>query len=371
MTFEAPPYPQIFDQTLTETSTLPDFVLYIFNFAVGLGIAIIFISLAIAGVMYFFSGVSGQMQEKAKDRVVGSISGLLILLCTYLIITTINPQLSVFRLGALPEQKVEVAPITNTTSSGVYFFNNVSCDLSQSQNFLLLSNSTDDLNDFKKKALSAKIIQGNDLNSSYVSIAYENPDLFGKCQYISPRGSCDVMQPPFASSASVHIFDFEPNGDGVYFFRKPCYNKDPLATIGQLINNCKEGGYYFVPNNQIKPIFDEELSDLLFTGVPTEEKTCTKYDSDGKCVSRLVPSLDGENISSFIINGNYTIVFYYAEAASEYSPSSITSCQEFPKLSDKNKKGPFQIKWQNIRNYSASVGEGGIPNSIAIFPIKN
>ena len=78
-------------------------MLYLFNAGMLLGFFAVFISLAIAGSMYFLSPAKPDLLTEAKDRVGGAVSGLLILVLTYLIITTVNPQLSVFHLADLPE----------------------------------------------------------------------------------------------------------------------------------------------------------------------------------------------------------------------------------------------------------------------------
>jgi hypothetical protein len=371
MPFQAPSYPTLLDQTITESSKLPDFVLYLFNFGVILGFSVIFISLAIAGVLFFFSPFKPDLRERAKDRITGSISGLLILIFTYLIVTTINPKLSMFTMGdPLQEQTLEISQNSQIENPGVYLFKNSSCDISDPKQYLLISSSTNDLGEFNRNVSSSKIVHSNSNNIAYVSILYENPNFFGKCQYIDPNSSCVNSSPAFATSASVHIYDFDPKGDGIYFFRKPCFNSNSRATTREIIENCKKTGYYYISNSQIKDIFFSKLENLKFTNVPDKEKICIKYDSSGNCASKDFPSLGGENISSFIIHGDYVIILVYYKHKSGIASDIYTSCQEFPKPGDLNKKGPFQIKWQNIRNYSAAIGEGGIPNYIAIIPVK-
>ena len=77
------PYPKIAGQSLTGDSQLPEFVLYLFTAGMAIGFAAVFISLVMAGVMYFLSPVSAQLKADAKDRIGGAFSGLLILLLTY------------------------------------------------------------------------------------------------------------------------------------------------------------------------------------------------------------------------------------------------------------------------------------------------
>ena len=344
-------YPTIGTTSLAAGAKLPDYVLYLFNAGMFLGVFAVFISLAIAGVMYFLSPARPDLLASAKDRVSGAISGLLILVLTYLIITTINPQLIIFNLNALPPVS---SPPVETGAPGVYFHKSAGCsDNSIQPN----TSSIPDLGPLKNKVNSVNIIQGD---NSYITILYNNINFWGKCQYISNSGCTGVT--PFAASASIYSFDFNPNGDGVYFYRKSYFNE--------------QGGYLFVSNSDIQnagssKLYVGDLDQLKFTGdsssgdctVPEEEQDCIKYNKYGKCIQRSCPTLAGENISSVKINGDYLVLFVYS-AQSDAPSGPWTSCQEFPSVDDVNKLGPQQIKWEDIKNSG-----GVIPNYVIIIPI--
>jgi hypothetical protein len=171
---------------------------------------------------------------------------------------------------------------------------------------------------------------------------------------------------PFASSASVYTYNFNPDGDGVYFFRKSCFENQASTSLQFLIDKCKEnrGGWYKVENSEIKGIYIKKLEDLIFNNVPEEEQVCTKYDKNETCVEKTPQSLGGENISSMIIKGDYLVLLVYFD--SQDKPlGPWTSCQEFPTPENTNKVGPQQIKWENIRNK-----KGVIPNYLMIIPTK-
>jgi len=360
---------------------LPDYVLYLFNAGMSIGIAAVFISLVIAGMMYFLSPAKPDLLADAKDRVGGAISGLLILVLTYLIITTINPQLNVFTFNKLPAVEL---PAVTTSAPGVYFYSDASdCPNNPAQ--INTTSSVADLGTFKNSINSVNIVHDIANQTSYISILYANPNFWGKCQYIDPNSSCSAVD-HFASSASVHVYDPAPNRDGVYFYRKPCFNKigSQFNDVNSLVNYCNSnsGGYLKVSNSEIKnagsdTMYVGDLNQLKFTGVPDEEQDCVKYDDNGQCTGRKPPSLGGENISSIIINGNYLVLFvYFAPGDTEAGPWN--SCQEFPGSSDVNRIGPQQIKWEDIRANAvmgASNGGGkntisGIPNYVIIIPIQ-
>jgi hypothetical protein len=89
---EYPSVPEAVTPTTVETE-LSIYVRYIFNFSIwiagiiGLGVLII------AGVRYLISAGAPDMLADAKDQIFAALAGLLILFSSWLILTTINPQL--------------------------------------------------------------------------------------------------------------------------------------------------------------------------------------------------------------------------------------------------------------------------------------
>ena len=332
----------------------------------GIGFSAVFISLVVAGIMYFLSPVSAQLMAEAKDRIGGAISGLLLLLLTYLVITTINPELKFFKttplLSATP---LSVPEIENP---GVSFYNNNctpgSSPVDVDRNVPINIYNISDLGDLKNEVTSAKIIQGS--NVSYISILYDNPGFWGKCLYLNPNtAACQPAVDPyfgdaFADSASIYRYDFSPNGSGISLYRNSYFDKS--------------GGFLNITNNQIKSsggLYVKRLDELYFLdddgecSVPEKEQDCVKYNEKGKCSERRCPSLAGENVSSIKINGGYLVMLTYAGPGMSCDDVAADSCQEFPKAEDINKTGPQQIKWEHIRN------DGGvIPNCLTIIPVK-
>jgi len=360
-------YPPIAGQTLTSVTKLPDFMLYLFNAGITFGFFAVFVSLVMAGVFYVLSPAKPDLLANAKDRVSGAISGLLILILTYLIITTINPELKNFTFKALPAAPAIQA--VAKSAPGVYFYTGACPDKTTQPNTQSISDLGKNL---KNKVTAVDIQQDANSDNSYISILYENPGFWGKCFYVSGNTPCKAVT-PFAQSAS--IYQFTPNADdngthGVYFYRKSCFNDKAYSNVKDLINHCNatSGGYLEISDGQINTegdaLYSADLEQLEFTGVPDDEKKCIKYDATGKCTSKETPTLDGENISSMIINGNYLVLLAY-KAPSDPTKGPWTSCQEFPTSGDINKLGPRQIKWQNIRNSSVGV----VPNFVIIIPI--
>jgi len=363
-------------QSINIGTKLPDFALYLFYAGMSLGYFSVLISLVIAGVMYFLSPAKPDLLASAKDRISGAISGLLILTFTYLIITTINPQLNAFKLDDLPA--VPEAPIAQKKPSGVYFYKESGCSDENAQPYTA---NIPDLGDLKNRIGSIDIVKDNDTKTAYISILYDNTNLWGKCQYVNPNKDCSAGA-SWVASASVHQYDFDPNGDGVYFFRKACFNKvdKPYSNLTGLVNYCKEqsAGWYKVDNSKINGIFDGdegELQSMVFNDVPENEQDCIEYDKNEKCTKRTPPKLSGENISSIIIKGNYIVLFVY-QSPDGSAAGPWTFCQEFPISGDVNNFGPQQIKWEKIRNGGGLTASGinvgsVVPNYVLIFPVKN
>lgn len=368
-------YPTISGQILGPNTPLPDYVKYLFNFGTFIGFFAVFISFIIAGAMYFLSPVDVDMRTRAKDRVSGAISGLLILAMTYLIITTINPQFRILTMNSLPSSPE--TPPQNSKPAGVYFYKN-SGDCPNNPAQLSATSNISDFGNLKNTILAIGMVK--DEQTAYVSILYDKIGLWGKCQYIDPNKDCTTLTNAFAASASVRQYDFDPNGDGVYFYKKTCFNKvsdwNQTDNIRDLVSYCNanNGGYYRVPNSKIKEdkIYFEKLEELSFTGnsgsctVPENEWDCVSFDEKGDCTERKCPTLGGQNISSLIINGNYSVIFAYINKDITDATQQLDSCQEFPNDEDVNKIGPQQIKWENIRN-----NKGVIPNYVFIIPVKN
>lgn len=78
----------------TTREALPDYVEYIFSFAIGLGGLIALLSLIYGGFRYASSAGSPTAIKDAKDQIFAGIIGLFLLLSSFLILNTINPQLT-------------------------------------------------------------------------------------------------------------------------------------------------------------------------------------------------------------------------------------------------------------------------------------
>ena len=107
-------YPVIFGQKLQTTgTTLEEYVKYVFNISIALAGIIAFFALIWAGILYFFSFDDPSKAKEARERISAAFFGLIILLSSYIILSTISPQLLIFKFPGL---KSPVIPIHSLRS---------------------------------------------------------------------------------------------------------------------------------------------------------------------------------------------------------------------------------------------------------------
>lgn len=103
-------YPTTFGEE--PTSSLPNYIVYIFNLACGLGAFTAFLMIIIAGVKRMTSPANPALVQDSKDQIKKALTGLLLLLLVYVVLTTINPDLAVIKLPAPPTISLPHTTIT-------------------------------------------------------------------------------------------------------------------------------------------------------------------------------------------------------------------------------------------------------------------
>jgi len=89
-------------QTLNETTSISGFISYISTWAIVLAVLIVIITLIISGVQYLTSAGRPQAMTEARTRIYKAFLGLAILVASYLILVTVNPQLMILELEYVP-----------------------------------------------------------------------------------------------------------------------------------------------------------------------------------------------------------------------------------------------------------------------------
>jgi len=86
-------YPTIKGEKINIKTTLPELIRYFFKFALAIGGIVALTVIIIGGFRWMVSAAAPEQKKEAMDQIKAGIFGLLILLASYLILQTINPNL--------------------------------------------------------------------------------------------------------------------------------------------------------------------------------------------------------------------------------------------------------------------------------------
>ena len=75
---------------------LQDYIAGVYKFLLGIGTLITIVMIMIGGLQYTLAAGTGDV-KKAQERIRNAVTGLTLLLCVYLILASINPQLVIFK----------------------------------------------------------------------------------------------------------------------------------------------------------------------------------------------------------------------------------------------------------------------------------
>lgn len=79
--------------TTIKTSFLADYLNAIYAFLIGAATIMAIVMIMVGGLQYTIGAASSAQVEKGKDRIKNGVTGLILLLCVFLILKTTNPQL--------------------------------------------------------------------------------------------------------------------------------------------------------------------------------------------------------------------------------------------------------------------------------------
>jgi len=104
-------YPAIGEQEgLSDDATLSDLAIYVFNFSLIFAGVSAFASLVYGGFIYLTSAGNPTKQNDAKSWIFGGIAGLVLILSSFLILKTINPELLKLSSPELSNPKLDPYP---------------------------------------------------------------------------------------------------------------------------------------------------------------------------------------------------------------------------------------------------------------------
>lgn len=217
-------------QTVEGTS-LPDYVKYIFNFAIWIVGFLAFVVLILGGVRYLTSAGNPATMDDSKKQMFAGILGMILLFSSYMILTTINPELVVFDVQ-------DLTAITATPGAGIWLCTSAE-DFPKSC-YNVITNQVIPEN-FNNKVNYVYLINGGTPEApiKYGAVIYGNEDFSGNCQVVTNSGANQVN--PEGSSVTPFIIDSNPSGAGVTLYEKPDLDKSgsslgPLKTSGGGLN---------------------------------------------------------------------------------------------------------------------------------------
>lgn len=211
------PLPQL---GTTKLPFLPDYVKYIFNFAVGIAGLIAFVMIIIGGIRYLTSVGNPSAMSDANDQIFSGIIGLIVILGSWLILTTVNPQLIIIKAEREATPAVEEI-------EGVYL-----CRDSEAKDCEIFTQSAGTIGELNNNVQSIKF--KNSKEFKYGLVLHEDKYYKGKCAICLNNGCSDGYNniSHVNGVSSIHIFvqaNSSP-GEGVSLYEKEEYNA-----------NCKPG----------------------------------------------------------------------------------------------------------------------------------
>lgn len=96
-----------------ESSIIGEYIAGLYKYLITIAVVISMVMIMIGGLQYALGGINQEQKSKGKDRIKNGVTGLILLLTTYLILFTINPQLLRNTVIQLPDVESVDLPAEN------------------------------------------------------------------------------------------------------------------------------------------------------------------------------------------------------------------------------------------------------------------
>jgi len=287
--------------TLGDDPTLPQYVVFLFSWAISIAGVLALISFVVGAVGLIASGDNPELAGNSKDRMKGAVLGLVLVIASFLILKTINPAL----ITPTPTPLTPVVIPTSGPPPGIYLYPTTS-NCSGAHLGVMTSSQDSITSAFNGQVESVQIINDPDNELYYGVILHTVAGLenAGRCSPPITKDCTPINM--IARAADIFaINDQDPttSGNGVTFYSN---NK----AFGW--NTGGHDGRYDVPNTLINPVRDVGKDSMIFdyTNVPVPlpyQLMCMSY---WTCPG------------SIHINGNYLVAIYSKNGG-------FTNCQTF------------------------------------------
>ena len=206
------PLPEIGSESAINTAPLlPAYIKYIFNFAVIICGFIAFGVLVVGGIRYLASAGDPSTMSDANSQMISGIMGLVIILGSYLILATINPQL---KMISVEYQKPEL------TAEGVAQV--LLCKDSGEENCKLFQQSSSSLGDMNGQVKYIRFNNTEDMK--YGAVLHSKPNWQGSCVVCLESG-CDISKANGGYSITVFAQGTGGGGNAVTLYEVDSYNE--------------------------------------------------------------------------------------------------------------------------------------------------
>jgi hypothetical protein len=237
-------YPIISNIEIKEGMDISSYIIYVFNFGIIAGVIIAVLSLIYGGFLYITSADNSSRLNEAKSQITSAFLGLLILLTSHLILTILNPKLTIVDLPKIPKEI--------------------------SEGYILRENSSNE----KKLYTSIPNVQavfGKDYKPNYVEIAegsqgvikleiYDKENYQGNKRIIGERDYKLSTRDYIIKSVKII-----PVGNGVYLYPPPGRKISRGSQIYLFPSPSIEGDM-FQPSEYLIPPWVKDISDNWFEG---------------------------------------------------------------------------------------------------------
>ncbi|MFH1451312.1 MAG: hypothetical protein ABIF89_01740 [bacterium] len=176
------------------TTSLPEYVKYIFQFAITISGLVILASLVYSGVKMQGSVGSPSGWSEAKDRFFSALIGLGILFSSYIILTTINPQLIRVTIDKIEPPSVDI-------TEGV-FLGTGDSDTDTDFPYKIVDNNEDLSTLSPQEMRRLKIVNPSIPEYAYVAIAHTKTTFQGDCEIFAEEGEYDLP----SDTRSITVF---------------------------------------------------------------------------------------------------------------------------------------------------------------------
>jgi hypothetical protein len=220
-------------QTVEGTS-LPDYVKYIFNFAIGIVALLAFGVLLLGGFRYITSAGNPAATSDARGQMLAGVLGMIILLSSYIILTTINPQLVVIEVKEVAAVGVRPTPGVWVCKKAIDGFRDFADRSSEEQGEIKQEiadscyhvTTVEQLpGEFDDKAHYIYLIEvGEEKTVKYGVILQEDENFQGRCRVMIEDGPVPSYLDGRASAVIPFIVNDSPEGAGITLYRNTDFN---------------------------------------------------------------------------------------------------------------------------------------------------